>query len=167
MIILFFIAAIIAVISTFMVISRLDAIHALLYLITSLLSAAVIFYLLGAPFLAALEVIIYAGAIMVLFVFVVMLLNLGSKSREQESRWLKPRIWIGPTILSSVLALEIIYVLSGISAPPAKAVEVGVKEISRSLFGPYVIAVELASFLLMAGLVGAWHIGRKWKDDKR
>ena len=170
MIILFFIAAIIAVISTFMVISRLDAIHALLYLITSLLSAAVIFYLIGAPFLAALEVIIYAGAIMVLFVFVVMLLNLGSRSREQESRWLKPRIWIGPTILSGVLALEIIYVLSGASATPGipeRTVEVGVKEISRSLFGPYMIAVELASFLLMAGLVGAWHIGRRWKDDKR
>ena len=167
MLILFLIAAIIAVISTFMVISRLNAIHALLYLITSLLSTAVIFYLLGAPFMAALEVIVYAGAIMVLFIFVVMLLNLGSKSIEQESRWLKPKIWIGPAILSSVLALEIIYVLSGMSAPPANAVEVGVKEISRSLFGPYMIAVELASFLLMAGLVGAWHIGRRWKDDKR
>jgi NADH-quinone oxidoreductase subunit J len=167
MLILFFVAAIIAVISTFMVISRLNAIHALLYLITSLLSTAVIFYLLGAPFLAALEVIIYAGAIMVLFIFVLMLLNLGSKSIEQESRWLKPKIWIGPAILSGVLALEIIYVLSGTRAIPAKAVEVGVKAISGGLFGPYMIAVELASFLLMAGLVGAWHIGRRWKDDKR
>jgi NADH-quinone oxidoreductase subunit J len=167
MIILFFVAAIVAVISTFMVISHLDAIHALLYLITSLLSAAIIFYLLGAPFMAALEVIIYAGAIMVLFVFVVMVLNLGPHSRDQESRWLKPGMWIGPAILSGVLALEIVYVLSGNNTPPTGAVEVGVKEISRSLFGPYVIAVELASFLLMAGIVGAWHIGRKWKDIKK
>ena len=73
----FYLAAVIAILATVMVITRLNAVHALLYLIVSLLSVAVVFYTLGAPFIAALEVIIYAGAIMVLFVFVVMMLNLG------------------------------------------------------------------------------------------
>ena len=78
MTIVFWIAAIVALVATAMVITRLNAIHAVLYLIVSLLAVAVMFLALGAPFVAALEVIIYAGAIMVLFVFVVMLLNLGS-----------------------------------------------------------------------------------------
>ena len=76
MVTLFFIAAAVAIIATFMVITHLEAVHALLHLVVSLLAVALIFYLLGAPFIAVLEVIIYAGAIMVLFVFVVMVLNL-------------------------------------------------------------------------------------------
>ena len=86
--VLFYIAACIAVISTLMVIIQLNPVHALLYLVVSLLSIALIFLLLGAPFAAALEVIVYAGAIMVLFVFVVMMLNLGPQSRGEERRWL-------------------------------------------------------------------------------
>ena len=82
---LFYLAAAIAVLSTVMVITRLNAVHALLYFIVSLFAVALIFFLLGAPFVAALEVIIYAGAIMVLFVFVVMLLNLG-RGRSRVGR---------------------------------------------------------------------------------
>ena len=75
--ILFYLAALVAVVATAMVITRLNTVHALLYMIVSLLALALVFYTLGAPFVAALEIIIYAGAIMVLFVFVVMMLNLG------------------------------------------------------------------------------------------
>ena len=74
---LFYIAAFIALFATLQALSRSNAIHALIYLIISLLAVAVIFFLLGAPFAAALEIVIYAGAIMVLFVFVIMMLNLG------------------------------------------------------------------------------------------
>jgi NADH-quinone oxidoreductase subunit J len=83
--VLFYISAAVTIASSVMVITRRNAVHALLYLVTSLLSAAFIFYLLGAPFIAALEVIIYAGAIMVLFIFVVMMLNLGKESENQKS----------------------------------------------------------------------------------
>ena len=76
----FYISAAVALASTVMVITRRKAVHALLYLIVSLLAVAVVFYALGAPFVAALEVLIYAGAIMVLFVFVIMLLNLGPEA---------------------------------------------------------------------------------------
>ena len=74
---LFYISALVAVISTIMVVTRANPVHALLYLILSLFSVALIFFALGAPFVAALEVIIYAGAIMVLFVFVIMMINPG------------------------------------------------------------------------------------------
>ena len=76
--ILFYIAATVALFSTVFALTRSNAAHALIYLIVSLLAVAVIFFLLGAPFAAALEVIVYAGAIMVLFIFVVMLLNIDS-----------------------------------------------------------------------------------------
>ena len=83
----FYIAVAIAIFSTIMAISRRNAIHALLYLILSLLAVSVVFYLLSAPFIAALEVIIYAGAIMVLFIFVVMMLNIGlEKSMKKKER---------------------------------------------------------------------------------
>ena len=75
----FYIAGAVAVLSTVLMLTRLNVVHALLYLIVSLLAVAVVFYVLGAPFVAALEVIVYAGAIMVLFVFVVMMLNLGEE----------------------------------------------------------------------------------------
>src|SRR5674476_769332 len=98
----FYIAAAIALVSSVMTITRNNAIHALLYLILSLLSISVIFYILGAPFIAALEVIVYAGAIMVLFIFVVMMLNIGLEE-ETEKKWLTPKMWILPVVLSAIL----------------------------------------------------------------
>lgn len=158
----FYIAAVVAVVATVMVITRLNAVHALLYLIVSLLAVALVFFLLGAPFAAALEVIIYAGAIMVLFVFVIMMLNLGKGAVAQENRWLTPSMWIGPGILSLILLIELTYFLtaqqnSGLSNP--KVVEP--KQVGNILFGPYLLAVELAAMLLLAGLVGAYHLGRQ------
>ena len=154
----FYISAVIAVISTLMVITRLNAVHALIYLIISLLAVAVIFYTLGAPFAAALEIIIYAGAIMVLFVFVVMMLNLGPAALEQERRWLHPKMWLGPTLLVTVLLAELIYILGG-AHPSTGGKVVGSKQLGITLFGPYLLGVELASMLLLAGLVGAYHLG--------
>jgi NADH-quinone oxidoreductase subunit J len=156
----FYIAAFIAILATILTITRLDPIHALLYLIVSLLAVALVCYVLGAPFIAALEVIVYAGAIMVLFVFVVMMLNLGPKTVEMERRWLRPGIWIGPAILAVILVAEVAFLLitRGGDARLAGTV-VGPKEVAIALYQPYLIAIELASFLLMAGLVGAYHVG--------
>ncbi len=84
MIILFYLAAVIAILSTVAVIVQTNIVHALIYLILSLLAVAVIFYVLGAPFAALLEAIVYAGAIMVLFLFVIMMLNLGQHTRDEE-----------------------------------------------------------------------------------
>lgn len=159
----FYIAALIAVISTVLVVTRTNAVHALLYLIVSLLSVAIIFFMLGAPFVAALEVIIYAGAIMVLFIFVIMMLNLGDQHAKEESLLLSPGIWIGPAVLCFVLAAELIYLFAGGHARHVSATEISPKQIGASLLGPYVLGVELASMLLLAGLVGAYHLGRPHK----
>jgi len=157
----FFLSAVVAIVSTVMVITRLNVVHALLYLIVSLLSVALIFFTLGAPFVAALEVITYAGAIMVLFLFVVMLLNLGSRAVEQEREWLKPGIWVGPAILAAILIAELAFVLVGPGGRPLAGTVVDSKQVGIALFGPYALGVELASMLLLAGLVGAYHIGRR------
>jgi len=154
----FYIAGAVAVISTILMLTRLNVVHALLYLIVSLLAVAVVFYVLGAPFVAALEVIIYAGAIMVLFVFVVMMLNLGAHGAEMEKQWLTPGIWIGPVLLASILIIEVLYLVRGGTAGLGTGA-VEPKEVGIALFGPYLIGVELASMLLLAGLVGAYHLG--------
>lgn len=158
---LFYIAAVIAVLATGLALSRLHAVHALLYLIVSLLAVAVVFYLLGAPFIAALEVIIYAGAIMVLFIFVVMLLNLGPQTIAMERDWLGRGMWTGPVLLAVVLLAEVAYMLWHSNHAATGTGMVGPKEVGIALYGPYLIGVELASFLLMAGLVGSYHLGRR------
>lgn len=160
---LFYISGIVAAIATFMVITMKNAVHALLYLIVSLLAVSLVFFSLGAPFAAALEVIIYAGAIMVLFVFVIMMLNLGPTASEQESRWLTPGIWTGPAVLCAILLIELIYVFTKDQARVSAADLVGPKQVGMALFGPYVIGVELASMLLLSGLIGAYHLGRQHK----
>jgi NADH-quinone oxidoreductase subunit J len=160
---LFYIAAIVAVVSTFMVITRKSTVHALLYLIVSLLAVSLIFFSLGAPFVSALEVIIYAGAIMVLFVFVIMMLNLGTQAAKQESQWLIPGMWIGPSVLITILAAELIYIFTTDRIRLYTPSLIGPKQVGIALFGPYVLGVELASMLLLAGLIGAYHLGRPHK----
>jgi NADH-quinone oxidoreductase subunit J len=161
----FYISSAVAIAATCMVITQRRAVHALLYLILSLLSIALVFFTLGAPFVAALEVIIYAGAIMVLFVFVIMMLNLGRQAAEQERHWLGPRAWIGPGILAAILFAEVVYVLARGSANAGEAVEIGPRAVGLSLFGPYLLGVELAALILLAGLVGAYHLGRRPRSD--
>jgi NADH-quinone oxidoreductase subunit J len=160
---LFYLSAIIAFISTLLVITRTNTVHALLYLIVSLLAVAMIFFVLGAPFVAALEVIIYAGAIMVLFIFVIMMLNLGGAHAKEEALLLTPGIWKGPAILSVILAAELIYMFTMEHARISAITEITPKQVGIALLGPYVLGVELASMLLLAGLVGAYHLGRPHK----
>ena len=161
---IFYIAGAVAVISTLKMLTRLNLVHALLYLIVSLLAVAVDFFALGAPFAAALEAIVYAGAIMVLFLFVVMMLNIGRHAAETERQWLTPGIWTGPVILASILMIEVIYLARTASASLGTGAT-GPKEVGIALFGPYLIGVELASMLLLAGLVGAYHLGIR-KNEK-
>jgi NADH-quinone oxidoreductase subunit J len=154
-----YIAGAVAVASTILMLTRLDAVHALLYLIVSLLAVAVVFYTLGAPFAAALEVIIYAGAIMVLFVFVVMLLNLGEAAIRAEQNLLKRGMWVGPTIFAAILMAEFLYLAARSSGADHRVPAIGPSVVGMSLFDSYVLGVELASMLLLGGLVGAYHLG--------
>ncbi len=159
--ILFYIAAVVAVISTALVVAGARVVHSLLYLIVSLLAVSVVFFTLGAPFAAALEIITYAGAIMILFLFAVMMLNRGTAMENIERESLTPKALAVPVIMVLVLLVSfgmMVFQAGAFSTTPGGA---GPKDIGMALFGPYLIAVELASVLLLAGLVGAYHIGRR------
>ena len=157
---MFYIAAVVAVLSTLMVVTRHNLVHALLYLVVSLFAVAVVFYALGAPFVAALEVIVYAGAIMMLFLFAVMLLNVSAESPIRMRR-----AWLGPAILVAVLLAEVIYGITR-QSQALGGVEVGPQAVSKALYGPYVLGVELASMLLLAALIGARHIAARARDEE-
>ncbi len=156
----FYISACVAVVATALVITRSNAIHALLYLIVSLLAVAIVFFSLGAPLIAAFEVIIYAGAIMVLFVFIIMLLNL-RVSTTREIQIGSNRMWIGPGLLVFILASELSYILGSASDVVSPGMPISPEAVGLALFGTYVLGVELTSILLLVGLVGAYHLGRR------
>jgi len=124
------------------------------------LAVALIFYLLGAPFAAALEVLVYAGAVMVMFIFVIMMLNLGAPTEQQERTWLPHRIWIGPGLLCTILLLELLWALG--DSPLLQPNWIAPQQLGQALFGPYLLAVELISMLLLAGLIGAYHLARPY-----
>ncbi|GAB3675440.1 NADH-quinone oxidoreductase subunit J [Salinisphaera aquimarina] len=165
MFIAFYAAALVAVVATLRVITCANPVHALMYLIMSLLSVAVVFYALGAPFAATLEVIVYAGAIMVLFVFVIMMLNLNVETMDRERRWLAPSVWIGPGVLGVILLVVMAMALtSGDSLGTIEGSPLDAQRVGMALFGPYVLVVELAAFVLLAALVVAAHLGRDDRD---
>jgi len=183
MLVAFYGAGAVAVLATFLAVTRAQPVHALLYLGTSLLAIAVVFYTLGAPFVAALEVVVYAGAIVVLFVFVVMMLNLGTSTTAAERSLTPPRVWIGPAALSAlVLSLLVFAILTSQTRASAVQIanrksyfalraskdesqienqEVPPRDVGASLYGPYFVAVELSSVLLLAGMLSAWRIARR------
>lgn len=158
--VLFYIAALVAILATLRAVTDAEAVHALLYLIVSLLALALIFFILGAAFVAALEVIVYAGAIIVLFVFALMTLNLSPDAVQEERQWLDPTVWRGPSILAAALIVELIYMLARTGGSPVAATITAPKQVGLALYGPYLLGVELASILLLTGLVGAYHLAR-------
>jgi|SRR5690606_7005662 len=159
----FYIASAVAVLSTIMVITRYNMVHALIYLVVSFLALAVVIFVMGAPFIAALEIIIYAGAIVVLIIFVIMMLNLRDETVQQEKTWLTRDIYIGPAILSTILLGEVLYILLVGDTVPLDTQTVDPAQVGRSLYSTYVIGVELCGILLMSGIVGAYHLGRQKK----
>lgn len=161
----FYIAAAIAIIASIRVVTGSNAIHALLYLVVSLLAVAVCFYFMGAPFAAGLEVIVYAGAILVLFVFAVMMFDLqGDKDPIHYSKHWFSR-WIGPVILSTILLIEVVYlIISSANTEQYTSSIVSAKQVGILLYGPYLLAVEIASFLLLAGLIAGYHFAKGDND---
>jgi NADH-quinone oxidoreductase subunit J len=159
--IFFLITAAVALVAAVLAVTRLDVSHALLFMVILLLALAVIFYVMGAPFAAALQVIVYAGAIMVLFLFVVMILGLGSRSVAGERAIFRPRAWIAPLILSLLLMGELLVLLSRAESGIIKTGSVDPKAVGLELFSTYLLGVELASFMLLGGVVSAFHLGRR------
>jgi NADH-quinone oxidoreductase subunit J len=156
--IIFYILAAVTVIATVLAITEKHAVHAIVYLVTSFFALAVIFYLLAAPLVAMFEVIIYAGAVMVLFLFVIMMLDLGHPDKTARigiRRWL-PAIMLCGTILASLVTM-----LSGPYPQAASGAAVGIREFSITLFRKYGIAIEIISMQLLFAAVGALYLGRR------
>jgi NADH-quinone oxidoreductase subunit J len=162
---IFYILAFIIVVSTVLAITRRNVMHAIVYLVVSFLGTALLFYLLGAPFLAALEAIIYAGAIMVLFLFIVMMLEI--KQTEVATgaylrQWL-PALVLGGACLAVAVAV--------IGWGPGRAWLLPLSAASPLAFGAFLFekywfSVEIASFLLFVALVGALYLGRRENGGK-
>lgn len=147
----------IALISALMVVTRTSIVHALMYLVAMLLALAAVFFALGAGFAGALQILIYAGAIVAVFVFVVMTVDSAPETRALEKSRLR-RGWRGPALLSVLVLLPL---FGGLTATPVSAISVPVKAIGALLFGPWAIAVELASFLLLGALLTARYLARR------
>ena len=157
----FYLSALMAIISSIKVISTDNTVHALLYLVVSLLAVAVCFYLMGAPFAAGLEVIVYAGAIVVLFVFAVMMFGLGTDDTLNAPQVGGLSIWTGPILLATALLVELIYIISHSGLQKQLSIDVvDAKQVGILLYGPYLLAVEIASFLLLAGLLAGYHYAK-------
>jgi len=157
--IIFYILAGVAVIGTILAIAEKHPVHAILYLVSSLFSIAVIFYLLMSPLVAAFEVILYAGAIMVLFLFVIMMLDLGHPERGLSPQW---RQWLPALLLAGAsIACLAIVIVSRHGAAVATAPALPIREVARHLFQNYGLAVELISLQLLFALVGALYLGRQ------
>ena len=155
---LFYILAVVAVSATLFAITERHAVHAIVYLVTSFFALAAIFYLLGAPLVAVFEVIIYAGAIMVLFLFVIMMLDLGhpEKARMPGGRDWWPALVLGGITLAAALTL-----LGRQPMPGGAPTAIGIRDFSLALFRRYGVAVEVISLQLLFALVGALYLGRK------
>ncbi len=163
---IFYILAAVAVIGTILAITEKHPVHAIMYLVTSLFSMAVIFFLLMAPLVAAFEVILYAGAIMVLFLFVIMMLDLGHPEQGMSPGW---QTWWPALLLSTISIVSLVVVIishRAVMAAPAAALSI--REVARHLFQEHGLAVELVSLQLLFALVGALYLGKQptGKDAK-
>lgn len=165
--VIFYILAAVIVISTALAVTRKNLVHAVIYLIVSFFGSAGLFYLLGAPLLAALEIIIYAGAIMILFLFIVMML----KVEETGKRIFASCQWIPAAVLSAIVFVLMAYLSfvmpGGRSVLVTAVAEPGV--FGTFLFQHHWLSIEIVSLLLLVAVIGALYLGRyreKGRPDK-
>jgi NADH-quinone oxidoreductase subunit J len=163
---IFYCSSAIAAIAAGAILVVRQPVHAVLYLIVSLLALALLFFLLGAPLLAAFQVMLYAGAIMVLFLFMMMVMNLRiERNRSLRDRsLLRPASWGGIALLALLLWLVLLLLFSRSSFNEIDSITViGPTAVGNALFGPYLMMVEAAAILLLAALVAALYLSQRGK----
>jgi len=156
---LFYVLAVLLVASTAMAVTRQNMVHAVLYLVMSFFGSAMLFYLLGAPFLAALEIIIYAGAIMVLFLFIIMMIRVEKMKRLDLNR--QQMVPAAILALGFLSAFGLLLKSDPSGWQPLVAAQAAPKIFGRYLFETHWLAIEIASLLLLAALIGAYLLGRQ------
>ena len=156
MTVLFYLLALVVVVATLLCITERHPVHAVIYLVTSFFSLAVIFYLLAAPLVAAFEVIIYAGAIMVLFLFSIMMIRPEGTEVDLHPGFRDwwPALLMGGILLAALGSLIFSQPLRQGTAHPGD-----IHEFARLLFKKYGVAVEIVSLQLLFALVGAHYLG--------
>jgi NADH-quinone oxidoreductase subunit J len=168
----FYALAAVTVIGALLVVSQKNPVYSVLSLILSFFGLAGLYVLLEAPFVAVVQIIIYAGAIMVLFLFTVMLLNV---PREDAAEWDRAHPLYRPmalrigAVLAVLLALELGWALSrtpglGVGVADDQPAQSSVAELGRVLFTDYMFAFEVTSILIIASMVGAVVLARKRND---
>lgn len=160
--------AVILLLSALRTVTCTKPVHALLAMIIALLAISGLFFVIGAPFSAAVEVIVYAGAIMILFVFVLMMLNLGRETDIAEADLFDPKTWILPAAGAGLIFVIMVLALikgTGHSADMLLSNTVDTKQIGILLYGSYWVLVEAGALLLLSALVAAYHIAKKEIND--
>ena len=152
----------IMIVGGLLVITRKNAVHSALALIVTLLAQAGLYLMLYAPFVAAVQIILYAGGIMVLFLFVIMLVNIEQSQKERQYN----RMW--PAGLLAAVALGVLFIgvyVKGKSLLPEPMVRLpedsNTQEIATYLYGNYMFAFEIASLLLLVAIIGAVVMAKK------
>ena len=153
--VLFYILAAVTVVATILAVAERHPVHAIVYLVTSFFSLAVIFYLLAAPLIAVFEVIIYAGAVMVLFMFVIMMLDLGGPARLPAL----PRV-LPALLLAGITLVSLGLLIAGREMEGQGGLQpANVREFALTLFGRYGVAIEIISMQLLFAIVAALYLG--------
>lgn len=158
--ILFWVLSVVAVLSALMVVISKNPVYSVLWLIITFFSISGHYILLNAQFLAIVNIIVYAGAIMVLFLFVIMLMNLSRDTEPQKSKWLK----LAGAVAGGSLLLVLVAALRN---SEKNMTEVGtgdiglIKNLGKVLFNEYVVPFEISSILFLSAMVGAVVIGKK------
>jgi NADH-quinone oxidoreductase subunit J len=156
---IFYVLAAVIVAATILAITRRNLVHAVVYLVFSFLGTAMLFYLFGAPLLAALEVIVYAGAIMVLFLFIVMMLKVESSDELMLplSQWL-------PAAVFGLIYLVVGFLMVLNNAGTRRTLQMALATpvaFARYVFLRHWLSIEIVSLLLLVALVGAFHLGKR------
>jgi NADH-quinone oxidoreductase subunit J len=164
-VVLFFIFGIVAAVTAVIMITRSNPVIAALFLVLNFASLAGLYLTLNAQFIAVAQVIVYAGAIMVLFLFVLMLLK---PENEQKFLTLNPKAKIFAMIVAGVVFAQLVYMIffarpsKNISGDINKSIQAGtIESIGRELFTNYVVPFEAAGFLLLAATIGALVLAKK------
>jgi NADH-quinone oxidoreductase subunit J len=161
--ILFFILSAIAVFSAIMVLVSKNPVHSVLWLIAVFFTISGHYILLNAQFLAIVNLIVYAGAIMVLFLFVIMLMNLNSTTEPQKHLWMKlAGVISGGCLLIMLVSLTRQAIEMGGRTAMTSGGDIGlIKNLGKVLFSEYVVPFEITSVLFLSAMVGAVVIGKK------
>lgn len=162
--VIFYILGALAVASGIMVVTRKNAVHAAIYLVVAMCAIAGLFAQLGSYFIAALQIIVYAGAIMVLFLFVIMMLNLKRDEFGFDSRIFQ-RIFA--FVLGVIFLIQIVMVATNFPKQPGQPFDPSmgnIESLAKKLFYDYLYPFEIVGVLLLAAIIGAVVIARKKGD---